>query len=293
MFELQRFELKSSAKGAPKGEILDWGLKAVNAQEAWSVSKGEHVKVAVLDSGAAAHDDLVIKKQMDFTGANTKTADGIGHGTHVCGIIGARSNGRGMVGIAPLCDLYAAKIISDRKKANFPAFLLAMKWAMKEKVDIINMSFGQQAEPPGFVKEVIEEAYRQNIVMIAASGNEGKSVSWPAKYEEVIAVSAMSEQKTKAKFSNYGTENEIIAPGVEVYSTHLNGRYAKMSGTSMACALVTGAAALYISKEKKNGRRPSAKEVYEKLIASAQDLGEEGKDIHFGYGMIDAGKLVK
>jgi subtilisin len=275
-------------------EIIDIAIKKVFAEEVWHLTKGEEIKVAVLDTGIdTTHFDLNIQVSKDFTSSKSGAQDMHGHGTHAAGIIAARENKKGIIGIAPECLLYNCKILDDRKRGSYKSLIAGIEWCIENKIDIINMSLGSSVEPPIDVKNAIKKAYDRGIIMVAAAGNENKDICYPAKYDEVIAVSAVGERNEKADFSNYGTKNEFIARGVNVYSTYLNNSYKKSSGTSVAAPIVSGCIVLYLSYLKKNGIKKSTEEIYQDLINSCQDIGEEGKDIYYGHGMIDCRKLIK
>ena len=125
------------------------------------------------------------------------------------------------------------------------------------------------------------------MLLVAAAGNSSGPVSFPAAYPSVLAVSATDSQDQLASFSNFGPEIALTAPGVNIYSTFKGGSYATMSGTSMACPHVTGAAALVWAA----GAASNAA-VRDALTGAAQDLGPAGRDPSFGYGLVDARKAV-
>jgi len=277
-------------------EIIDWGLSAIMAPRVWHKTKGEGIKVAVLDTGIDHnHPDLKdnVKAYIDFTKSPYGAMDRKGHGTHVAGIIAGVDNGIGMIGVAPKAELYAAKVLGDNGGGTYDAIIRGIEWAIAQDVDIINMSLGVSTEPPKKVHEAIKHAHDAGIILIAATGNGNREVCWPAMYDEVIAVSAMDMTYERASFSNYGIKNEIMAPGVDIYSTYPNGKYAELSGTSMATPVITGCVALYLSLLKKQGAaRPTVQQVHEALRNAVVDLGAAGKDEMFGYGLINLVKLL-
>lgn len=281
----------------PVGEVLDWGLQKINAEVAWKYSKGKGVKVAILDTGCDhKHPDLAgnIYGIRNFTNSQYGATDLQGHGTHVAGIVGAIDNDEGMIGVAPEVELYIAKVLNDDGSGSFSAVIAGIDWAILMGVDIINMSLGSPAEPPQELHNAILRARAEGITVFSATGNENGEVCWPAQYKEVIAVSAIDKYDNRAQFSNFGLKNEIIAPGVDILSTYPNGKYAKLSGTSMATPIIAGAAALYISYYKQeNGVKPTRKEVYEALASATEDLGVPGRDPHYGIGRINLAKMFE
>lgn len=277
-------------------DFIDWNMFAVGAPSAWLKTKGKGIKVAVLDTGIDPdHRDLAgnVKAHVDFTGSRHGSEDVQGHGTHCAGVIGAMENDLGMVGVAPEVELYSAKVLGDNGSGGYDSIVKGIRWAMEMGVDVISMSLGSSSKPPAFVHQAIKDAYNKGIVLVAATGNENSPVCWPAAFDEVIAVSAVDQVLQRAKFSNYGIQNEIAAPGVDIVSTYKNGTYARLSGTSMATPLVAGAVALIIARHKDlmNGIRPQLAEVYQILETMVRDLGVAGRDHQFGKGMIDLSKL--
>lgn len=293
-FSLAPYEKKEVLPANTGRDYIDWGLHAIGAPAIWPKTKGEGIKVAVLDTGVdLTHPDLRdnIKKCVSFVGGSADDREG--HGTHVAGIIAGVDNDVGMIGVAPEAELYIAKVLGDHGSGSFDAIIKGVQWAVEQGADIINMSLGTAVEPPKRLHEEIQKAHRKGVILVAATGNENTQVSWPARYDEVIAVSALDQEYQRAKFSNYGIKNEIIAPGVDIISTYKNGTYAKLSGTSMATPIVSGAAALYLSYQRKIGlKTQTTNQVYEALIQSTIDLGNTGKDHLYGYGLISLLKLI-
>lgn len=277
-------------------DTIDWGLQTIQAEAAWTVTKGAGVKVAILDTGIDYnHPDLKqnIREYIDFTGSQHGALDVQGHGTHVAGIIAGVDNDTGIIGVAPDAELYVAKVLGDNGSGSFDYIIKGINWAMAHGVDVINMSLGASSEPPAAMHAAIQQAVSQGITIIAATGNENGEVCWPAMYDEVIAVSAIDQNKNKASFSNYGIKNEITAPGVDILSTYKNGGYARLSGTSMATPIITGSVALYISMKKAaTGVNPSITDVHGALVKAVDDLGSIGKDEYYGAGLINLVKLL-
>lgn len=274
-------------------QTVDWGLKMLKVPPIWDSTKGEGIKVAILDTGRPLdHPDLEgnIKGAANFTTDSDVYDRQSGHSTHVGGIIGALDNQTGVVGVAPEVDLYFGKVLSNSGHGKFEWITKGIEWCIDLQADIISMSLGSTANPPNSaLKKAIDKATSKNIVCVAAAGNEGVSKSnYPAKYENVISVAAVSKNKSITSWSNTGTDVEFSAPGDNIYSTYLDGRYAILSGTSQAAPFVSGIIALLMSYHRKgNHTSPctNLKEVREHLIKISDDLGQVGRDDTFGYGI--------
>lgn len=282
-------------------ELLDsWGVKRIGADmAAMKGITGAGIKVAILDTGIDSnHPDLKdnYKGGYNFVYDNNDPYDDsrYGHGTHLAGIIAARDNGTGVVGVAPEVSIYALKVLNGGLMGSTTDILSAIEWAITNKMQVINMSFGAQMDSQAF-RDACDAAFKAGIVLVAAAGNFNQPVvDNPAGFDSVIAVSATAQDDSKAPFSNYGAKVELAAPGVAVMSTVPGGGYGLMSGTSQAAPHVSGVAALIISAGLKdeNGDGSLAGEVRQRLVATATDLGVPGRDVYFGYGLVNAVKAV-
>ena len=229
-------------------EIQDWGLLMMGVPEAHKHTRGRGVRVAVLDTGAAEHLDLEGNVETAWNTSGSDTAiDRAGHGTHVSGIVAALSNGFGVVGVAPEATIVPIKVLDDSGHSGFSAIERGIRKATELGVDIINMSLGSPVSPPGSLYQAIQEAASRGIIIVAAAGNDAGAINYPAIYPEVIAVGAIDKQGHLAKTSSRGEKMHIVAPGVDIYSTYLENRYALLSGTSQAAPVISGLCALIIA----------------------------------------------
>lgn len=279
-----------------------WGIRQLNVPKTWEVTKGKGITVLVIDTGHTDHPDLkgaiITKKCRSFVRGETSIEDFNGHSTHVCGIIGARDNDIGMVGVAPECSIITVKVLGSDGSGDFSAIIKALKYAKTLKPDVINMSLGSSVYDSQ-MHTLIKELYEMNIPIVAASGNdgEGNAVNYPAKYPEVICVSAFDKNGKPAKFNSTGKEVEFSAPGVDIYSTWLDHKYVSISGTSMATPFVSGLIALLLAKhkiqEKETGKNDckTVEQIRYHLIKYADDKGVVGRDDVWGYGVIDPSKI--
>ena len=286
MGKLNKFYIKEK-RYIKKGEIIPYGVKMAGAPLVWGETMGEGIKVGVIDTGVDVnHIDLRdrIKKYRNFT--KEDFYDYNGHGTHVCGTIGASKNNIGIVGVAPRCSLFVAKAFSKDGTCEESSIISALKWLISEKVDVINMSFAAD----NFTKEyyeVIKESDKNNIVMVAAAGNEGDNrIGYPAKFKEIICVGAVDYDKKKSYFSSTGDRIDVSAAGSDILSCYPGGRYAVISGTSMATPVITGCIALIKAKGLKRLKRNLTPEEIKLILAmNSHDLGSPGKDNVYGYGL--------
>lgn len=267
--------------------------------------------VAVLDTGIdASHPDLNVSESVSFVGDDSRGNDVYGHGTHVAGIIGAKFNDDGIVGVAPGARLWAVKVLDDEGSGYLSNIIAGIEYVTQnsDKVDVVNMSLGGiddantscGADSQDPYHEAICGSVAKGIVYVGAAGNNaadgGNFV--PAAFPEVLSVSAIvdsdglpgakgpttsrGDDDKLANFSNFGSVVDIAAPGVNVLSTYPSGQYARISGTSMAAPHVAGAAALYIARNRalKNSSTSNlgqfAKQVGDVLKSRGTPSGDPG-----------------
>lgn len=269
----------------PEGFEVDWGLKVINAPYAWLRTKGEGVKVMVIDTGMdVEHPELKgkLKFGMDMIQKTTDITDNYGHGTHIAGLIAGNRTG-----VAPDVDLYVAKVLDENGDGTMASVMDGITLAINFEVDILCMSLGIRGGLPLHVEQRIMDAYGKGINIICAVGNMGlPEPDYPAFLPEVIGVGGVDEELKHLEFSNRGRQVDVTAPALNVFSAFKDGKYALMSGTSMASPLVAGAIALLISHNRKKGIELTNKQVKEKIMS----LGDHTYD--YGYGVIDLKKLL-
>lgn len=288
-------------------EIPD-GIKMIHAPVLWEQSnKGEGIVIAVIDTGCQInHPDLkdrIIGGRnftKDYFGNPNNYNDNNGHGTHVAGTIAASENNIGVLGVAPLAKLLILKVLGKDGSGDYnnivDAINYAVKWRGKnnEKVRVISMSLGGSSDYFR-LHNAVKKAVKNNILVICASGNEGDGndttdeFSYPAAYPEAISVGAVDLNKSIARYSNSNQNVDLVAPGSDILSTYPKGKYAKLSGTSMATPHVSGAAALIIKAcEAEYGRTLSEAELYAQLVKKTTSLGFNKKSE--GNGLLDLSK---
>jgi hypothetical protein len=294
-----------------------WGLNNtsntnhdINICQAWNITQGANVNVAVLDQGIfKTHIDLYsnIHPLSYNTETNTSPSQLFGdHGTHCAGTIAAiKDNNIQVVGVSPLSKLMdisnslAGTPNSRMKRAD------GINWAWQNGADIISNSWGS-----GVQYQVIDDAINNALqngrngkgtIIVFATGNNNNSVSYPANSNpSILSVGAMTSSGTMSSFSNYGTQLDVVAPGSNILSTVPNNQTASWDGTSMATPHVAGVAALILSVNP----YLSAQQVSDIIEQTAQKVG--GYDYQnqpnrpngtwheqMGYGLVDAYAAVK
>lgn len=276
-------------------QSLPWGVDQVDAELAWATNNGTAVKVGIVDTGIdLTHPDLQanIKGGVNTINPNKSANDDNGHGTHVAGTAAAINNTIGVVGVGPQIHLYAIKVLNRQGSGFLSDVIEGLQWAIANGMQVVNMSLGTSSDIQSFHDAVVA-VNNAGTVQVAAAGNSGGAVSFPAAYSEVIAVSATDKTNTIASWSSRGPEIDLAAPGLDIPSTYKGGTYATLSGTSMAAPHVTGGAALVLKTlvgtydVNANGLWDPS-EVQAKLEATAADLGAAGKDTLYGSGLLNA-----
>jgi subtilisin family serine protease len=310
------------AAGASRGEVVgidspvraldmgdpfrssQWALDAVGFPDAWALTKGAGVTVAVVDSGVLGnHEDLAgaVLQGTDFVnpGGGNGWNDQCLHGTFVGGLIAAHvGNGLGIAGAAPGVKILPVRVLDgggDGSSANEAAGIV---YSVNHGARVINLSLGGTVADPG-VSAAIGYAVSKGSVVVAAAGNSGAGSDavhpsqkiYPAAFPGVIAVGAIDSHDQRASFSNIDDYVDVVAPGVSVTSTS-NGSthsYAGGDGTSFAAPYASAEVALI---EATNPRLDVAS-VRHVVEITAHDLGPVGRDTSYGYGLISSRALLR
>lgn len=257
----------------PRYEADQWYLQRINASRAWSLAYDAEgfagnlgtVQVAIIDSGIDVNHPEFRGRLMagyNYLAPSAPPVDDYGHGTHVAGLLGAvANNAGGIAGVAPKVRIDARKVLNSQGSGTISNVSKAIREAADSGADIINLSLESSAPNPT-MEAAVKYAYSKGALLVAAAGNfYPNPVSWPAAYSEVIAVAATNYNDKHATYSNAGSQVELAAPGGEralsILSTWPGGvkcrdkaavvaqsDYCTSEGTSMAAAIVSGAAAL-------------------------------------------------
>ncbi|MCC6453727.1 MAG: S8 family serine peptidase [Caldilineaceae bacterium] len=290
-----------------------WYLQRIRLSRAWvlALSEGglEPIEVAVIDTGVDfGHPDLAnrLLAGRNYISSTQTPMDDNGHGTHISGLIAAAANGAGMVGTGRQVKILPLKALNGNGMGGVSTIGQAIRDAADEGAHIINLSL-ELAIDTYAMRTAVEYAASQGTLVIAASGNQGRSsVSYPAAYPSVLAVGATTYDDVRAYYSNRGPELDIVAPGGSSSHSILStwtedagavcpsskrqvngGLYCQADGTSMATGIVSGAAALVWSLRPELG----ADEVREILLETAAPISGSATDV--GRGRLDAARAVR
>lgn len=294
---------------------FQWHFPQINMPSAWDIQGGGDpgIIVTVLDTGVAYEDYGSYQRAPDLAGTNFLPGydfvnndfhpnDDEGHGTHVTGTIAQTTNNSlGVAGIAFDCSIMPVKVLGADGSGTYQQIADGVYYAVDNGAMVINCSLGGSSSS-STMYNAVRYAYDNDVVFVAATGNDNSIIGYPARYDECIAVGAVDINKIRAYYSNYGTGMELMAPGGDT-SVDLNGDgyvdgvlqqtfsggdptlfdYWFWQGTSMSTPHVTGVVALMLSR----GAR-GVESIRNTLHSTAEDLGTPGYDTVYGYGLIDA-----
>ncbi|MCC0176100.1 peptidase S8 [Waterburya agarophytonicola K14] len=277
-----------------------WNFRNINLEKAWDETKGGGITVAVIDTGVSKVPDLKLTKFVkgyDFVNDKDDAGDDQGHGTHVAGTIAqSTNNGYGVAGIAYESNIMPLKVLAASGGGTIADIAEAIKFAADNGADVINMSLGGGGAS-SMMEEAIKYAHNKGVVIVAAAGNENRNASsYPARYPDVISVSAIDSAGAKAPYSNFGAAVDISAPGGsetgKIIQNTVDPRtgesvFVGFQGTSMAAPHVAGVAALI----RATGI-DSPDQVRDILKQSSRKVQEDSLN-HFGSGYLDAGAAVE
>lgn len=292
--KLKTFATESNSKTSdPKASSM-YHLKTLKVDEALKKAGKNKVNVAVIDTGIDTnHEELKGNLLAPYSVTDPANPGDAGdHGTHVAGIIGGKKgNGVGGYGVNPNANIMPVNIFDQNGSFDY-VLADGIMHAVDNGAEVINMSLGAPFEIP-LVEEALKKAVDNGVVVVAAAGNDGDMVyNYPGSYDGVITVGATNDQNKKSYFTTYGPNIDVVAPGEDIYSTvytpESGSSFVKMSGTSMASPAVAGVASLIKSKYP----NLNSYQVEYILEQTAQDLGNKGFDMDYGYGLVDPSKAL-
>ena len=259
---------------------MSWGAAYIQADKYAAFVKANtkrSIKVAVVDSGVSSHSKLKgrILTGKDYIDNDNNPSDKNGHGTHVAGVIVDCTPGIN-VKILPVRVMNASGVGSPSVVGN------GIRYAVNNGAKVVNLSLGSYYHYK-YIEECITYAHNKGVTVVIAAGNECLNTRdiCPAHMKTPIVVGAINKSGKRAYFSNYGSSLDITAPGVDIKSCWLNGKYATASGTSMACPHISAVAAMY--RLMNPSAKPSRIEYLVRCYA--KDLGSKGTDNYYGRGV--------
>ncbi len=280
---------KATKKEKSKDDIdKEWNIKAVKADDVEKdaiIASEDKIKVAIIDSGLDMTDNIDVAGRINLIPGEEEVLplfkDTTGHGTSIASIISANSDYEysDVMGINDQVELYSAKVLDYTNSAPISRVIEGIYWAIEQDVDIINLSFGT-AQNSEALYMAVRDAYDAGILIIAASGNSGGDIEYPAAYDEVMAVGSVDSTGTISDFCSTGEKMEVVAPGELIKTTGGFGGEIIVSGTSMAVPHVVGIASILWQKDKTK----SADFIRQLINESANYLGDESV---YGNGMVD------
>jgi thermitase len=259
-----------------------WGVTKIEAPLAWQITRGDQsILVAVLDTGIDKdNQDLADRVVLEVNFTDSPTSDDLyGHGTHMAGTI---------VAIAPGCRLMNVKVADDVGKCEPSVVARGIVWAVDHGAKVINLSLSMVAS--NNLEKAVNYAWSQGAILIAAAGNKGGSeASYPAYYTDCLAVAGTNENDALALLSSYGDWVDVAAPGFNIYSELPDNEYGYKSGTSAACAHVSGVATLVFSvAEDTSGNGAVNDEVRWAIENGCTPIAADG----MGHGLVNAFQAI-
>ncbi|MEU8570162.1 type VII secretion-associated serine protease mycosin [Streptomyces pathocidini] len=292
-----RFQVDDTNCSFPSDPIkgTPWSLQRLVLDQLWKDTRGEGVKVAVIDTGVDPRNPQLrsaVSKGSDFL---DKGGDGrldkVGHGTKVAGIIAAReSSASGFIGLAPKATIIPVRQNDDQGKGNVATMMQAIKYAADAGAKVINISQDTASKMDPRVdaafRATVKYAQEKDALIVASAGNNGADgkikETYPAAYEGVLAVAASDRNNARAPFSQSGEFVGIAAPGIDMVSTVPAGGHCVDQGTSFSAPYVSGVAALIRAKHPDW----SHEQVITQIEQTA-DRTKPGRDNFVGWGVVD------
>jgi subtilisin family serine protease len=271
-----------------------WNLQLVGAPDAWDVTQGAGVTVAVVDTGLdVSHPDLDgrVLPEIDLLPDVTPLPEQNAHGTRVASLIAGALNGVGMAGVAPQASILPVAALDPSGVGDSSTVAAAIIAAADAGARVINLSLGGPDRDP-VLDQACAYAYSKGAVLVAAAGNSfqfGNEVQYPAASPDVVAVASVDATGTPSAFSNTGPHIDIAAPGQDVLAAVPFASYDRENGTSFATPHVAAAAALVAAA---NPALSAAQIISAVTLTAQDDVSGNGRDDQLGYGIVRADRAV-
>lgn len=267
-----------------------WHIAKIGAPRAWDTSMGSGVTIAVLDTGVyGAHPDLATNMVAGWNvfNNNSNTSDFMGHGTPVAGAAAAiTNNGAGVVGVSGKSKIMPLVVTDSTGGSFYSVISQAITYAADRGARVASISFSGLPNSSA-VQSAAQYMKNKGGLVIVAAGNSG-AVDNVTPTTTMIPVAATESTDSYSTFSTYGAFVAMSAPGSGIYSTDRSGVYGIYGGTSFSTPIVAGTVALMMAANPKL----TSTDVESLLYKTAVDLGTAGRDVHYGYGRVDAGAAV-
>ena len=250
-------------------------------------SSGEGIKVAILDTGIDPNHpalDGVVFSQLSLLGEG-KSHENKGHGTGIASIIAGQDEE--FLGLAPASEILSFQVLDENGAGDSFTIAKGIISAVDQGADIINLSLGG-ATASSVMEKAIQYAKSKDVIMIASVGNDGdQGVAYPARHQDVVAVSSVDKKSRVSTFANFGPEVDISAPGVGIFTAWEDNEIVSFSGTSIATAFVTAALSSELSQSSFLSKDQAVKALYD----NADETEKPGKDIWAGRGVLNIRRL--
>ena len=290
-FELQK-NIRFKIPTVPEQRILEMEKSFAGTSMDWLGSKedrwnsGTGIKVAVLDTGIDRnHESLsgLNFSEVSLVGEDSKS--GMGHGTGIASIIAGQTEG--FLGLAPASEILSVQVLGQDGVGDSFTIAKGIMLAVDQGADIVNLSLGGGSSSVA-IDNAIQYAKSRDVLLVSAVGNDGlNEVAYPARHQDVIAVSSVDANSRVSTFANFGPEVDLAAPGVGVFTAWENSGFVEFSGTSISAAFVTGALAHELSRSPLQNK----KDAIDALYANVDETEKPGKDIWAGRGVINMRRL--
>ena len=285
-----------------------WGLEQIGAPEAWEANRGEGVVIAIVDTGVdLTHPDLAPRLLRDGDGQvvgrdevdpGSAPQDEHGHGSLVAGVAAAAHDaglgGNGIAGVAPRARIMPVRVLDDEGMGSMSNLDAGIRWAVDNGADVVNLSLESAVPLPGEVlatgpDDAVNYAWERGVPVVAAAGNSGTPFTDYRSSTPVLLVGATDRRDRRAAFSDAGRSDMVLAPGVDIISSHCNpcGRnaehgYATASGTSLAAPHAAGTVAMLLAAGLDH------QQALQRVRDTAVEVSGGGLAGTSGHGRIDA-----